>query len=155
VLPHFYVPKEWHWPVDLGLVAEFSFQTTQFEENSRRVELRPIVEKKFGYVLVTANPVFERALHGPGVGDGWIFSPGGRVGYQRYERFAPSVEYYSSLGPVAGLLPTGEQFHQLYFGGDFKLREGLLMNAGVGVGITSVGERLVFTSRVELEFGRK
>jgi hypothetical protein len=155
VLPHFYVPREWHWPVDLGFVAEFSFQTTQFEENSRRVELRPIVEKRFGDVLVTVNPVFERALHGPGVGEGWIFSPGARVGYQKHERFAPSVEYYSSLGPVQGLLPAGEQLHQLYFGGDLKVRENLLVNAGVGVGLTSAGEKLVFKSRVEWEFGRK
>lgn len=38
VLPHFYVPEEWHWPLGVGLVAEFSFQQTTYEENSRRVE---------------------------------------------------------------------------------------------------------------------
>jgi len=28
ILPHFYAPKSWHWPVDVGLVGEFSFQRT-------------------------------------------------------------------------------------------------------------------------------
>jgi hypothetical protein len=99
--------------------------------------------------------VFERALHGPGVSDGWIFSPAGRVGYQKYERFAPSVEYYSSLGPVQDVLPANEQIHQFYLGGDWKPRENLLVNVGVGLGATDAGERLVFKSRVEWEFGRK
>lgn len=40
VLPHLYFPKSWGLPVDLGLVTEFSFQRTTYEENSNRVELR-------------------------------------------------------------------------------------------------------------------
>ena len=52
-LPHLYVPRSWHLPVDLGLVAEFSFQKTTYEENSRRIEVRPIVGKKsFGKLRV-------------------------------------------------------------------------------------------------------
>jgi hypothetical protein len=47
VLPHFYVPESWHWPFQAGLVTEFSFQKTTYEENSRRVEIRPILEKTF------------------------------------------------------------------------------------------------------------
>jgi hypothetical protein len=29
VLPHFYAPKSWHLPLELGLVGEFSFQRTK------------------------------------------------------------------------------------------------------------------------------
>src|SRR5260370_26867123 len=96
LLPHFYVPRSWHLPLDLGLVAEFSFQRTTYEENSRRVEIRPILEKKFGRWQLDANPVFERALHGPGVRDGWIFAPAGRVGFEATKRVTPSLEYYGS-----------------------------------------------------------
>ncbi|MGA2725716.1 MAG: hypothetical protein ABSG79_25315 [Bryobacteraceae bacterium] len=76
VLPHFYVPRSWHLPVDVGLVAEFSFQKTTYEENSRRVELRPILEKSSGKYQFDLNPVFERALHGPGTSGGWNFARG-------------------------------------------------------------------------------
>jgi hypothetical protein len=146
-LPHLYAPKSWGLPVDLGFVAEFSFQKTAFEENSRRAELRPIVEKSFGSVQVTANPVFERALKGPGVREGWGFEPALRVGYQGLVRFAPSLEYYSATGPA--------RVHQFYAGGDWKLSKNLLWNLGVGVGATHAGDRLVVKSRMEFEFGRK
>lgn len=44
VLPHFYLPANWRLPMRVGFVSEFSFQNTRYEENSRRVELRPILE---------------------------------------------------------------------------------------------------------------
>jgi hypothetical protein len=47
VLPHMYAPDSWRLPFRLGMVAGFSFQNTQYEENSRRVELRPILDREF------------------------------------------------------------------------------------------------------------
>lgn len=154
-LPHLYAPKTWNLPLDLGFVAEFSFQEKAFEENSRRVELRPIVEKSLGNVRVTVNPVFERALKGPGVREGWGFEPALRVGYQGFEHFVPSLEYYSALGPLRGFAHADEQIHQIYSGGDLKLSKNLVWNLGIGVGLTPAGDRLVLKSRVEFEFGRK
>jgi len=154
VLPHFYVPRSWHWPIDVGLVAEFSFQSTTYEENSRRVELRPILEKNFGHFQVDFNPVFERALHGPGTRAGWNFEPAARIGYEVSERFTPSLEYYSSWGPVPSFLPASEQFHQILPGGDVKLAKNVVWSFGVGVGATSVGNRLVYKSRIEISFGK-
>ncbi len=66
VLPHFYAPESWNLPMRVGFVAEFSFQNTRYEENSHRVELRPILDREFTRWQVVFNPVFERALHGPG-----------------------------------------------------------------------------------------
>jgi hypothetical protein len=147
LLPHLYVPKSWHLPVDLGLVAEFSFQRTTYEENSRRVEIRPIIEKKIGRLQLDANPVFERALHGPGVGQGWIFEPAVRAGYEAGKRVTPSLEYYGSTG--------SRQIHQFFPGADIKLSEKVLWSAGVGIGATSAGSRLIYKSRIEISFGGK
>ena len=77
VLPHFYAPESWNLPVKVGFVAEFSFQNTGYEENSHRVELRPILDREFARWEVVFNPVFERALHGPGTQHGWNFEPAG------------------------------------------------------------------------------
>jgi len=85
VLPHFYVSEAWHWPILVGLVTEFSFQNTTYEENSRRVEIRPILEKSFHKFQVDFNPVFERALHGPGTQAGWNFEPAARIAYEATE----------------------------------------------------------------------
>ena len=155
VLPHLYVPRSWQWPIDVGLVAEFSFQNTTYEENSRRVELRPILEKSFGHLQVDFNPVFERALHGPGTRAGWNFEPAARIGYDVSERFTPSLEYYSGWGPVPSFVPISEQFHQILPGGDVKLAKNVVWSFGVGVGATSAGNRLVYKSRIEVSFGGK
>lgn len=126
VLPHFYVPESWHWPILAGLVTEFSFQNTTYEENSRRVEVRPILEKTFHKFQADLNPVFERSLHVPGTQTGWSFEPAARIAYEATERFTPSLEYYSELGPLPGFLPLNEQVHQILPGGDLKLAENLL-----------------------------
>ena len=146
ILPHFYAPRSWHLPVDVGLVTELSFQNTTFEENSRRVEIRPIIEKHIGRLQLTGNPVLERALHGPGVGQGWGFEPAGRVAWEASKVFTPSVEYYSSWR---------EKVHQFSPGGDLKLRDRLTWSFGVGLGATGHGSRLIAKSRFEWSFGRR
>jgi len=155
VLPHFYAPKSWHLPVDLGLVAEFSFQRTIYEENSNRVELRPILEKNVRHLQFDLNPVFERALHGPGIRRGWSFAPAFRVAYELTERFSPSIEYYSDDGPFPAFLPVRQQIHQIFPGGDVKLTKNLLWSLGVGIGLTPAGDRLIYKSRFEYSFGHK
>jgi hypothetical protein len=154
VLPHFYVPEAWHWPVLVGLVTEFSFQNTTYEENSRRVEVRPILEKTFHKFQADFNPVFERALHGPGTQAGWNFEPAARIAYEATERFSPSLEYYSELGSLFDFLPLDQQVHQILPGGDVKLAKNLLWSFGLGIGMTPAGERLVYKSRFEFTFGR-
>lgn len=146
VLPHFYAPRSWHWPLELGLVTEFSFQKTVYEENSRRVEIRPILEKTVGKWQADFNPVFERALHGPATRDGWSFEPAARIGYEASKRITPSLEYYSAVGPG---------FHQLLPGADWKITDELLWSFGIGLGLTATEPRLVFKSRFEFSFGKK
>ncbi|HEY2014865.1 MAG TPA: hypothetical protein VGH38_15265 [Bryobacteraceae bacterium] len=153
VLPHFYAPRSWHLPLDVGLVTEFSFQKTTYEENARRVEVRPILEKTLGKVQLDFNPVFERALHGPGTSGGWNFEPAARVGYEVWERFTPSLEYYSALGPLPDFLPASGQVHQILPGGDWKLAKNVEWSFGVGIGATPAGNRLVYKSRIEISFG--
>ena len=155
LLPHFYAPKSWRLPIDLGLVMEFSFQKTAYEENSRRVEIRPILEKHLGRLQLDLNPVFERALHGPGTRDGWNFEPAFRIAYEASKRVTPSIEYYSSAGPLPGFLPLDEQIHLFFPGADIKLRENILWSVGIGMAATPAGSQLIYKSRIEIEFGRK
>ena len=155
LLPHFYASKSWHLPIDLGLVMEFSFQKTVYEENSRRVEIRPILEKRLGRLQFDLNPVFERALHGPGTRDGWNFEPAFRIAYEASKRITPSIEYYSSAGPLPVFLPLDKQVHLFFPGADIKLRENILWSVGIGLAATPAGSQLIYKSRVEIEFGRK
>lgn len=157
VLPHWYAPESWHLPVKLGLVTEFSFVRPVYEADSRHVEVRPIAEFNAGPFDVVVNPVFARALHGPGTRDGWQFEPAARAAWGETDtkRLVPYLEWYSELGPVRHFSPVTDQVHQIFPGVDWRIAERLLWSLGVGVGLTSQEPRLVLKSRIELEFGRR
>jgi hypothetical protein len=155
VLPHFYAPRSWQLPVNLGFVAEFSFERSLFNQDTRQMELRGIVEKHIGRLQMDGNVVFERALHGPGTRDGWNFEPSARLGWQAWRTFTPSIEYYGYTGPVGDSLPRGQKIHLLFPGADWKMGERLTWSFGVGLGATGTGSQVILKSRIEFEFGRK
>jgi hypothetical protein len=155
VLPHFYAPKSWGLPVNLGLVTEFSFERSLFDEDTRQVEIRGIVEKHVGRLRMDGNIVFDHALHGPGTRNGWGLEPSGRIAWQAWRSLTPSVEYYGYLGPVGNLPPPGQQIHLIFPGADWKVSEQLTWSFGVGLGVTGSGSQVILKSRFEFEFGRR
>jgi hypothetical protein len=146
VLPHFYAPRSWGLPVNLGFVAEFSFERPLFDRDTCQVELRGIIEKHIGRLQMDGNVVFERALHGPGTSDGWALEPSARIGWQAWRSLTPSIEYYGS---------PRQQFHMLFPGADWKIGERFTWSFGVGLGATNAGSRVIFKSRIEFKFGKK
>ena len=155
VVPHFYVPRSWHWPVGVGLVAEFAFENPARDANSRSVTILPVLERRFGLIQVDLNPSFSRALHGPDTERGWGFGLAARVGVERKKRFTPSLEYYGDWGPLPAFEPLVGQMHQILPGGDIRLWKNVLWSLGVGVGITPATDRIVYKSRLEISFGRR
>lgn len=152
VLPHLYAPESWHLPVRVGFVAEFSFQKEAFEENTRRVELRPILDKEFGRWQLVFNPVIERALHGPGVRHGWNFEPALLLRWKR-KRFSPSLEYYGEIESI-NVTPRGQpSVHQLFAGGDWQVKPEFLINVGTGFDLGPRGPGIVTKSRFEWHWG--
>ncbi|HLH42910.1 MAG TPA: hypothetical protein VKV74_07985 [Bryobacteraceae bacterium] len=154
ILPHFYAPPSWNLPLNLGFVAEFSFERPMFNENTREVELRGIVEKHIGRLQLDGNLVFGRALRGPGAREGWELEPSGRIGWQASPNLTPSLEYYSSLGKFDQFLPVQRQIHLLLPGADWKMHDRLTWSFGVGLGATDASSRIILKSRFEFEFGR-
>ncbi len=152
VLPHFYAPESWHLPIRLGFVSEFSFQKTLFEENSRRVELRPILDREFTHWQIVFNPVFERALHGPGVDHGWNFEPALLLRWKR-KTFSPSVEYYGEIESINVPRRAQPEVHQLFLGGDWQMSPGFSVNLGTGFDLGSQGPGVILKSRFEWDWG--
>jgi hypothetical protein len=153
VLPHLYAPESWRLPFRLGFVAEFSFQNTRYEENSRRVELRPILDREAGRWQIVFNPVFERALRGPGTERGWNFEPALLLRW-KMSAFEPSLEYYGEIESITRR-PRGQpQTHELFVGGDWRVSPRLGINLGAGFDIGKRGPGLVLKSRLEWDIGR-
>ena len=154
VLPHFYAPESWRLPVRLGFVSEFSFQNTRYEENSRRVELRPILDREFTRWQVVFNPVFERALHGPGTQRGWNLEPALLLRW-KHKTFSPSLEYYGEI-PSIDVPPRAQpEVHQLFAGGDWQVGPVFRVNLGVGFDLGGRGPGLVLKSRLEWDWTKQ
>jgi hypothetical protein len=109
----------WRSPVRVGLVAEFWFQKTWYAENSRRIELCPILNREFTKWQVVFNPVFERAMHGPGTRHGWNFEPALLARWMR-KPFSPSMEYYGEVESINVPPHAQPDVHQLLVGGDWE-----------------------------------
>jgi hypothetical protein len=154
IRPRFRLPQSWRLPFDFSLSGEVGFPREIYEEDSVTLELRPIIEKKFGRWQIDFNPVVGRALRGPGTQEGWDFEPGVRVGYELNRRLDMSLEYYGATGPLLHTLPIREQVHQFYPGGDLKFKEKIVWNFGIGIGATPSGNQLVYKSRIGILFGR-
>ena len=151
VLPHVYAPDSWGLPVRLGFVAEISFQKTRYEENARRVELRPIIDKEFEKWQVVFNPVFERATRGPGTQHGWNFEPALLLRRKR-EGFSPSLEYYGGVESINRRPHAQPQVHQLFADGDWELGPVFHVNFGVGFDVGSRGPGAILKSRFEWDW---
>lgn len=113
IIPHAFVPQSWGLPFNLGVLAEFSFERPVYEEDTRHLELRLVIEKHIGRLQLDGNPVFGHALNGPETKEGWGFDPSGRIGWQLSPHFTPSIEYYSSWGPLQNLSPFHEQVQSI------------------------------------------
>jgi len=66
----FNAPESWRLPVRLGLVSEFSFQKTRYEENFRRVAFASHHRPRVFAMADSVQSGLERALHGPGTARG-------------------------------------------------------------------------------------
>jgi hypothetical protein len=152
ILPHLYLPESWGLPVRVGFVAEFSFQKTRYEENSRRVELRPIFDREYTHWQWVFNPVFERAIHGPGTQHGWNFEPAVLLRWKRRE-LSPSLEYYGAIESITARPHAQPEVHQLFVGGDWEVRDGFSVNVGVGFDVGDRGPGVILKSRFEWHWG--
>ena len=152
ILPHVYAPESWRLPVRLGFVAEFSFQKVRYEENARRVELRPILDREFEHWQIVCDPVLERALHGPGTDHGWNFEPALLLRWKR-KIFSPSLEYYGEIESINVKPRAQPEVHQLFIGGDWQMRQAFKVNLGLGFDLGQRGPGVVLKSRFEWDWG--
>jgi len=146
--PRISAPAQWHLPVGLSLSVEVGFPQPAYEADSITLEVRPVIEGTMGPVQIDLNPVLGRALKGPGTSEGWAFEPSARLGFTVAPPVDLSVEYYGALGPATDWLPSGEQVHQFFLGGDVTLTPDIVWNLGVGLAATDAGDQAILKTRL-------
>jgi hypothetical protein len=143
IRPRFTVPKRWNWPVGVSLSQEIGYQRAKFSADTWTYELRPIVDKQLGRWYVAFNPAFDKSLHGPSVGQGFVFSPDLKVSYDFNSKVTGGFEYYGSVGPATDFLPISQQEHQIYPTLDLNVSPRWEINMGIGIGMTHSTDHLI------------
>jgi hypothetical protein len=139
-------------PVDVGWYLELEWhKTPQFDDAVRELEFRPILERDFGPLAVMANPKFEKVLAGAGHDQGVEFGYVAGVQYRVSRLASPGLEFYGGTGLIDQADPGPRQEHYVFpsIWGEFP--GGVEYNVGVGYGLTSGSDRLIFKVNLELE----
>jgi hypothetical protein len=155
IRPRLSAPARWHWPVGVSLSQEIGYQRRAYSEDSWTWEIRPIVDKRFGPLYLSLNPVLDRALKGPGAGAGFGFSPNAQLTVDVSPKVTAALEYYGGFGALRALAPLDQSTQQITPAVDLNFGEGWEFNLGVGVGLTPATDRLLVKMIVGRRLGRE
>lgn len=155
VRPRISAPARWHWPVGVSLSQEIGYQRRAYAEDTWTWEIRPIVDRRFGPLYVSLNPVFDRALKGPGAGAGFGFSPNAQATLDVSRRVTAALEYYGGFGPLNDLAPLDRSAQQIIPAVDLNLGDDWEFNLGLGVGLTPATDRLLVKMILGRRLGRE
>ncbi|WP_245845722.1 transporter [Mucilaginibacter xinganensis] len=144
IRPRVAVPESWKWPVGVSLSLEFGFQKVQYAANTSSLEIRPIVDKRWGKWYVSVNPTLEQSFKGPDQNLGLIFSPNIKGSYDVSKVVSLGLEYYGSTGPFFSYYPIQEEQHQLFIATDLNFNPNWEFNAGYGFGLTDSADKSIF-----------
>lgn len=155
IRPRVRVPESWKWPVGASLSMEVGYQRRIFSTDTWTVELRPIIDKQIDRWYLAFNPTFDKSLHGLSAGQGWVFSPNVKVGYDVTKKVNAGFEYYGVVGPLDNVFAAYAQEHSFYPDFDLNLSPNWEFNFGVGVGATRSTDHLIVKMILGYRFGNK
>ena len=124
-----------------GVNFEFSINQKRWDTKRYTSEVRPIIGWHVQSWDIIVNPILDTAYDGLKNLD---FAPSTRIAYKKSDRVQLAVEEYADYGPLRGFYSGGDQSHQLYGVFSYGFRNGLDLDAGVGVGLTGASDDLTF-----------
>jgi hypothetical protein len=136
-----------------GTNWEYSRLNRNFEPETRRLELRPILGWKNAEWLFAANPVLDWALNGPERGGRPTFNPSAKTARTVAPGLALGLEYYTELGRFGRPAPRGERPQTLYFTVETE-RTPLPLHFGIGRGLNGAADKWTLKAILEFTFGK-
>lgn len=137
VRPRVQAPLSWGLPFGASLSAEVGWFDSRFADSRWDMELRPILDRRWGSLYVSVNPALERGLKPyPGGSARFVFAPAAKVSCDALRFLALGVEYYGSLAD------EGHE-HQVFAIADLINSPDWELNAGPGFGFTRYTDDLL------------
>src|SRR5258706_7685035 len=143
IRPRIIVPEKWNWPVGVSLSTEFGYQRRQYATDTWNIEIRQIMDKKWGNFYLAFNPAFgislksDTNIHTPG------FEPNLKASYT-INKFALGLEYYGDAGLINDIPKVSQQSHALFLVADLYVDPRWEVNFGPGFGLTNDTDAFVF-----------
>ena len=128
------------------------FNQSEFESNTRTLEIRPILEHEQGRFYLSINPNLGTALKGPDADKGPDFEPSVKLAWNVTTLIAAGVEYYAATGAITDFEPGAEQRHMIFPTIDLEVSPDWELNFGIGRGLTGASEHWVMKSIVGYRF---
>ena len=154
IRPRVRVPEKWNWPVGLSLSTEFGWVRPKFSADTWTWEIRPIIDKKIGRTYLSFNPTIEKSFRGVSENSGYEFSPNFKFAYDVVPQVSVGLEYYGALGPIGNLDPIAQQEQQILPAVDLNISPKWEINFGLGVGVTSSTDHMLFKFILGRRFGK-
>jgi hypothetical protein len=149
----FVTPPTWdpHWR--LGMNFEVSYLPPTYDHDKWGSEIRPILAWHDDDWLLVLNPILDQPLAGSDASQGPSLQPALKVA-RTVGPVALGIEYYATLGPITNVAPWSDEQQQIFECVDLLSVEDFELNAGVGEGLTSSSEGVVFKMILGYEFGQ-
>ncbi len=143
IRPRIAAPAKWNLPVGLSLSAEIGWQSKEYSVETSSLEIRPIIDKTFGKLYLSLNPVLGICLKGIDQSSAPAFAPNFKASYGVTPKVSLGAEYYGDLGPINDFEKLPEQNHAIFLVADLYLDPKWEINFGPGFGLTDATDGLV------------
>jgi hypothetical protein len=155
IRPRIAVPETWHWPLGASLSVELGYNNFAYSSDDLTLEIRPILDKKWGAYYVSFNPVFDKSLHGQTSSEGFIFSPNLKFSYDFTKKITAGLEYYGALGAFGNFYDYKAQQHQVFLAIDLNMAANWEFNCGYGYSLTPAADNAIFKMIVGYRLHKK
>jgi hypothetical protein len=151
IRPRISAPAKWNLPVGLSLSAEIGLQNKDYSDETLNMEIRPIIDKTFGKLYLSLNPVLGVTLKGIDKPSAPAFAPNFKAAYAVSSKVSLGTEYYGDLGPLNDFEKLPDQEHALFLVADLYVDPKWEINFGPGFGLTDATDGLV----IKILLGRR
>ena len=134
-----------------GLNGEYSWLNPNFEPETRRFELRPILGWRNPDWLLAVNPVLSWPRNGPEHGGRPQFEPSFKAARTVAPGIALGLEYYTELGPLGRPAPSAERPQTIYFALETD-RTPIPLHFGIGRGLNDAADKWTVKAIFEFVF---
>jgi hypothetical protein len=151
IRPRIAAPQKWNLPIGLSLSAEIGIQNKEYSDETVNMEIRPIIDKTFGKLYLSLNPVLGVTIQGVENPSAPAFAPNFKAAYAVSPKVSLGTEYYGDLGPLNDFEDLPEQNQAIFLVADLFLDPKWELNFGPGFGLTNATDGFV----IKLILGRR